>query len=281
MTPVLPGDRVAKLNIQVFPCTRLSETTRPLARPQGNYFAEVHLSPGSMRRRPNISLSAISCVNFGISFLEAETTSCRTTQEGSSAEIWVIAPSFQFYSYGWEEFQLLDSIYTGFTGHAPVYLLCQAASSCLLRTHQLSGGEEEIEILHQDAHRPHPRASAALRSGICGGRAESSKLIVLFQRPVWGYFMCYPAGSSHQKDISCGHRWDWEGQRQYSGRPDDVQLVLEEIPKWHQQRSSTSSQNCHHKHDGSTFSSSNSKRCSRNQDPNLLLPSYLVSSIKV
>lgn len=59
--------------------------------------------------------------------------------------------------------------------------------------------------------------------------AESSKLIVLFQRPVWGYFMCYPAGSSHQKDIFCGHRWDWEGQRQYSGRPDDVQLVLEEI----------------------------------------------------
>lgn len=38
MTPVLPGDRVAKLNIQVFPCTRLSGTTHPLARPQGNYF---------------------------------------------------------------------------------------------------------------------------------------------------------------------------------------------------------------------------------------------------
>lgn len=59
---------------------------------------------------------------------------------------------------------------------------------------------------------------------------ESSKLIVLFKkRPVWGYFTCYPARSSHQKDISCGHRWDWEGQRQYSGRLDDVQLVLEEI----------------------------------------------------
>lgn len=70
----------------------------------------------------------------------------------------------------------MDSIYTGFTGHAPVYLLCQAASACLLRTHQLSGGDEEIEILHQDAHRPHPRASAALRSGICGGWQSPASL---------------------------------------------------------------------------------------------------------
>lgn len=50
-----------------------------------------------MRLCPNISLSAISCVNFGISFLEAETTNCCTTQEGFSAEIWVIAASFRFY----------------------------------------------------------------------------------------------------------------------------------------------------------------------------------------